>query len=151
LVNFRQSFLRISESPEFSSLDYHMWAYPDLAAQEIGLLPQPDGVLGFFPDLVFLKGYVRRRLSRELHLSVFRGDRFYEVSEVGGACCSGAPLISARTLGGSTWRVFGVYIGEETSHRHVGYAVRSEAFCHWVPDMLGHSVLDECRGGGADT
>jgi hypothetical protein len=96
------------------------------------------------PDLVFTSGYVRRRISRELPFSIYRGQTFYELSEVAGDGCSGGPVVKIpNTLSGGAWEIMGIYIGAGEAVTPVGYATRSDSFHSWEPQLLGRSVRDE--------
>lgn len=147
-----ESFLVVSNTVENQSCEFHMWSYPeeiaDLAKNDIisdknGI---PVGTTGIpIPELVFFQGYIRRRISKQLHLRIYTGDQFYEISEIGGACCSGSPIISKRAMG-KTWPVIAIYIGENSSGQvaKAGYAVRLDQLYDWRPSILnGKSILEE--------
>lgn len=137
------SFIEISGSSEHASCQYELWGYPEAVAHEVRAtaMRAEDANRLVNPDLVYNRGYVRRRIARELPVSIYRGSAFYELSEVAGACCSGAPVVNARRIGG-TWPVLGIYIGEETSKLQVGYAVRCDALVDWVPPLLGRRLVE---------
>ncbi|MFD9068932.1 S1 family peptidase [Streptomyces lasiicapitis] len=110
----------LSRTEEHSSLHYTLWGYPDAVLHEI---VDSGGMAEQRPDLVYSEGYIRRRITRAL--PVVRGSRFYELSTVSGAGCSGAPVISGRRQ--DYWKVIGVYVGQRRSEGGdlaVGYAVR---------------------------
>jgi hypothetical protein len=67
----------------------------------------PDGLPKIRPELIFDRGYVRRRIPRELPISMYRGRMFYELNIVAGEACSGSPVIVRR---GTLWDVVGVYV-----------------------------------------
>lgn len=136
----RVSYLSIPGDKEFASLEYSMWAYPEIIAKEVEYHGEPAGA--FQPDLVFFKGYVRRRMpfSPNPSFDAYKGSVFYELSEIGGSCCSGAPLINHR---GNVWKVFGIYVGDETTGRKCGYGVSLESIADWSPRCLGCTVRDE--------
>ncbi len=137
----RPSWMVIGSSSEHQSCDYHAWGYP-IAVAEMGQKYNEDGLQT--PDLVFTTGYVRRRISRELPFSVYRGTAFYELSEVAGDGCSGGPVLKKKAaLANGMWEVMGIYIGAGDVGASVGYATRSDAFHDWVPTLLGRSVRDE--------
>ena len=133
-----RSFLRISPTREHSALRYHLFGYPSDVAWENAA----EGRVLLRPDLIYNEGYIRRRISSEIPM--LRGRSFYELSEIAGAGCSGAPI--AKITGG-VWNVTGIYVGEKTNDRatSVSYAVRSDAFYDWVPACLGRSILDEAN------
>jgi hypothetical protein len=141
LMNFKQeSFLIISNAPQYSSCEYHCWGYPHEVAKEYSKLEEntPEQ-----PDLIFTKGYIRRRISRELYPTViFRGKQFYELSETVGGGNSGAPIILETSVGNKYWKIIGVYIGEKTEG-DLSYAVRAEAFASWKPQLLGKTIIEE--------
>lgn len=146
-----ESFLVISNTSENQTCEFHMWSYPeeiadlakhDIVGEENG---RPVGRGIAIPELVFFQGYIRRRISKQLHLRIYTGDQFYEISEIGGACCSGSPIISKRAMG-KTWPVIAIYIGENSSGQvtKAGYAVRLDQLYDWRPSILkGKSILEE--------
>lgn len=136
----RRSFLRISENSEYSSCAYRQLAYPEDAESELVI----DDRVVHRPDLIYLEGYIRRRVSNmDLPL---RGGLFYELSEPGSVGCSGSPIIDKK--GGDLWNVTGVYCGNRIANHGsvyfgVGYAVRSDAIADWTPAILGKPIKDE--------
>lgn len=101
---------------------YMLWGYPVDVQYEV---PNEHGVALPRPDLVYVEGYVRRRLSN-IDLPGIRGSQFFELDSAAGAGCSGAPVILRQT-GGGDWQVTGVYVGNrvnETEGVRVGYATR---------------------------
>ena len=56
----RPSYICITNEKQYGSLEYMMWAYPEVIAKEIMYSGAPKG--SFRPDLVYFKGYVRRRM-----------------------------------------------------------------------------------------
>jgi trypsin-like peptidase len=133
-----KSFFRLSNSVEHASCRYRLFGYPEDAAYE--LVQQGRAVLR--PDLIYNEGYIRRRISNEV--PQLRGRSFFELSEIAGQGCSGAPIAK---LSAPVWDVIGVYVGERINDRatSVSYAVREDAFRSWVPACMGVSVLDESR------
>jgi Trypsin-like peptidase domain len=132
-----KSFFRLSNTWEGASAKYQMWGYPEDVAQELGA----EGRVVDRPDLVYAEGYVRRRLAAHA-IPTTRGAEFFEVSELVGPGCSGAPLyINRRPF----WDVIGIYVGERLNDRatSVAYAVREDAFRGWVPAATGRSLLEE--------
>jgi hypothetical protein len=81
-----KSFLRLSNSIEHASCRYRLFGYPGDAAYE--RVQQGRAVLR--PDLIYNEGYIRRRISEEI--PQLRGQSFFELSEVAGQGCSGAPI-----------------------------------------------------------
>ena len=135
-----QSPLRLRNCWEGSSTKYDQFGYPVDALYDIvdervmRVVPRPD--------MVFVQGYVRRRISQTMPIPKVKGDQFFEVSELAGQGCSGSPLYINNN---GIWDVIGIYVGERLVEGGVmlGYAVREEAFRDWVPDVLGRSVLRE--------
>ena len=136
------SFLVLSETRENAGRSYAQWCYPQDILHEI----VENGRALQRPDLVYLEGYVRRRMPRN-PIPAIRGLTFFELSTPGGVGASGSPLISQDRPEGD-WPVFSIYVGERKSETDlsVGYGVPSEAFRDWVPQCLsGHTLLDESR------
>jgi hypothetical protein len=135
------SFFRIDATPHHSSLEYMLWGYPENVANEVRQLepPSANGGANIRPDLIYSGGHIRRRISRELPISLMRGVAFYELSSVAGACCSGAPVCAKSPFPDKTWKLIGIYIGESTGDRTaaVGYATRMDAVYDWVPAIAG--------------
>lgn len=135
----------LSSERQFGSAEVMMWAYPEVVAKErqSAALPGDPEASKVQPDLVYLQGYIRRRISRELPVAILRGNAFYEVSQIGGACASGAPVTLRAHR--KQWLVVGIYIGEQTSdaRRECGIVVRSDAILDWAPHILGSRVLDQ--------
>jgi hypothetical protein len=142
-----RSIMEISDVHEFASCEYDLWGYPDYVARELSnITPTPSGKSLIKPELIFQRGYIRRSISRQLQHGIYVGSNFYEISEVAGARCSGAPLIHRTKRGvNSSWQVIGTYIGEQTGTaiHAVGFAVRSSSICDWVPIVLGRSLGTE--------
>jgi hypothetical protein len=136
-----KSNLIIDPTRQNSSCEYHGWGYPMDTAEEITKLIEDRPAQ---PELIFTMGYIRRRISRELYPTmIYFGDAYYEVSELGGAGYSGAPIILKNSIGQNKWKVLGVYIGEKSEVPAVGYVIRSDSFYDWVPDILGCSIVEE--------
>ena len=138
----RSSYFYVNGQKEFQGIDYHMWSYPSAVAEEIRLHGIPNNHIQFRPDMTFFKGYVRRRMpfSPNPSFSMYHGAIFFEVSEVGGSCSSGSPLVAVRR---NRWETFAVYVGEETANRRCGYAVSLELVADWSPQILGSSIREE--------
>jgi len=98
----------------------------------------------FNRSAVYFRGYIRRKLPYSPNPS-FRscvGTSFYKVSEIAGACCSGAPLSTMDQVP----RVFAIYVGEESTSRRCGYAVNLTRFVNWVPKCLVKAMSSETVG-----
>lgn len=123
------------------SLEYSMWAYPDVIAREIEFHEWPTDSLNFNPSPVYFRGYIRRKLNYSPNPSfdMYVGKHFYEVSEIAGACCSGAPLSTIEMPPG----VFAMYIGEAHAERRCGYAMNLMRVLDWSPDILGRPIREE--------
>ncbi|MBS3694237.1 MULTISPECIES: S1 family peptidase [Rhodococcus] len=134
------SIMRISDTWEGSSFEYRQWSYPEETAQEL----EKDGVIALRPDLVYLQGYIRRRMQ-DIPLFAIRGHSFYELSEPGVSGCSGSPVISREPS--EIWKVVGIFAGHRHSAQNgnassVGYAVRADAIHNWSPSLLGRCISE---------
>jgi hypothetical protein len=142
-----RSIMELSSVNEFASCEYDLWGYPDYVAKELeNTTFSISGKVLIKPELIFQRGYIRRRITRELPQGIYVGSNFYEISAVAGARCSGAPIIHRSRRGANqSWQVIGTYIGEQTSTaiHAVGYAVRSSSIYDWQPSILGRSVGTE--------
>lgn len=110
----------LSRNQEFASCQYMLWGYPDAVLYEQVV----HGRVLQRPSMVYSEGHIRRRLT-DVPLDRPAGRRFYELSTVAGAGCSGSPVTVRRP--GDQWRVIGVYVGERRSESGdfaVGYATR---------------------------
>lgn len=139
------SIHELSAERHFGSAEVMMWAYPEHVAKEHqNSVPvdHPEATM-VQPDLIYFQGYIRRRISRQLPVGILRGSAFYEVSQIGGACSSGAPVTIRAP--DKNWKVIGVYVGEQTSdaRREIGIVVRSDAFFDWAPAILGNALAAE--------
>ena len=124
---------------EHASCDYEVWGYPHEVAEETKHdQTSPDQIPPQRPDMIYSKGHVRRRITRELPSRIYRGASFYELSMIAGDGCSGAPMVSIRRKNQSAHGVVGIYVGAINS---VAYAVRLDGnISKWVPDLLGYSL-----------
>ena len=123
--------------------DYYMWSYPQETSEEVEYFANHDeSYAPFRPSIVFFKGYLRRTINHSPNptISIYRGNRFFEVSEIGGACASGSPLL---TLKG---RVFAIYVGENGAR--CGYASVLSRLLSWSPNILGCTICQEATSGG---
>lgn len=136
------SWLVLTHLPQHQSRDYDLWGYP-ISVAELSSKYEEHGLEK--PDLVYTRGYVRRRISGSLPVSIYRGNSFYELSDLGGQGCSGGPVIDRSSVATPAWDVFGVYVGECNAGFSAGYAVRSDSFYSWVPRLIGHSLRDESQ------
>jgi len=134
------SWLVISDRSEHQSCDYEFWGYP-ISVAEISAKYEAHKMQS--PDLVYTRGYIRRRISRSLPMSIYRGKSFYEISELTGEGCSGGPLINRRSVGRPTWDVCGIHIGDCVAGFSAAYAVRSDSFYSWCPSLMGRSLREE--------
>ena len=141
------SWLTVTGSSGHQACEYDAWGYPVSVAESAATFEEAGLER---PELIYTRGYVRRRISRELPISIFRGSAFYELSQQGGAGCSGGPVIMRTSLGQSMWKVFGVYVAEAASPP-VAYAVRSDSFHLWEPQIVGRSILAESTEGSSTT
>jgi hypothetical protein len=128
----------------FPGGEYNMWAYPEVIAKEVEHHGPYRGGLRFNPAPIYFRGYIRRKMQYSPHpgLGMYVGDNFYEVSEIGGSCCSGAPLTTISELPG----VFAIYIGEAQAERRCGYATNLMKVLDWVPEILGKAIRYEVIG-----
>lgn len=140
----------ISRSNPNSALDYHCWGYPADHLHDYGIL-NSDGITSQVPELIFTKGYVRRRFSHTL--PGLRGAQFIELSEVAGNGCSGAPIIQIKTpyQKPPIHTVIGIYTGERVisemnedgmlvAKQRLGYATRLDGVFEWLER---HEVLSD--------
>ena len=138
------SIYRVSDAAEFASQEIMMWGYPERVALEIRKTSHDPFLRenGVDPDLIYMKGYIRRRLSRPMQTGNIIGSEFFEISEAAGSCYSGAPVIPRQPR--RTNEVIGIYIGEETAGRGaVGIVVRCQNIAHWTPTLTGRRLADE--------
>ena len=134
------SVIALSESNDTSNLPYQQWAYPQDVLYDI----VHDGKTQERPDLVYMEGYIRRRMTG-IPLPAIRGTRLFEVSTAAGPGASGSPLVAKPGIGMERWPVTGIYIGERSSDSgdRVGYAARVEDVRDWRPPLLGGATLME--------
>ena len=132
------SIFSLSDSWEGSSLNYKMFGYPDDMMFELDESGRSTGR----PDLVYLQGYIRRRINHDI--PQLRGKAFFELSEVGGTGCSGNPVFKIIP-NDPVWKIVGIYCGEKLNDRgaSVSYAVRAEVFRNWIPEVLGKPIIKE--------
>jgi len=140
-INYQplNSFFCLNNVHETQGLEYRQFAYPDDMMYELEAFGRATGR----PDMIYLQGYIRRRTNHPI--PYMRGESFFELSQIGGAGCSGSPIFKIDQL--KNWRVVGVYVGERLNDRgtSVSYAVREDAIRDWIPAILGHSLLIEAQ------
>ncbi|WP_315701870.1 MULTISPECIES: serine protease [unclassified Bradyrhizobium] len=126
------------------SYEYSMWAFPEVIAEEVRYHDWPRDLPQFRPAHVYFRGYVRRKLSHSPNpsFSSYVGKHFYEVSEIAGACSSGAALTTIT----NPPAVFAIYIGDEQTGRRCGYAMNAMKVLDWTPRILGKAIRDEAVG-----
>jgi hypothetical protein len=73
LLRDRPSFFAVSGQMEHASREVELWGYPRRVTEEVALEGPPDGRPQVRPDLIFHRGYVRRRIPRELPISGVAG------------------------------------------------------------------------------
>ena len=134
----KDTFLKISGSAEHSSCDYMQWAYPEDVVMEMTI----DSKAVSRPDLVFLKGYIRRRFANFDNSMLIKGS-LYELSEVGISGCSGSPIIRTNRPGdnNAVWNVIGIYCSSRATEIEgykvqVGYAVRTATVYEWITNII---------------
>ena len=130
--------IQLSDVDVTAGQDYHMWSYPEETASEVKNFPNHSASFASFrPAIVFFRGYVRRSIyhNPNPNISIYRGERYYEISEVAGACASGSPVLTPEG------RVFAIYVGENSNR--CGYASMLSSALSWSPTVLGHSILEE--------
>jgi S1-C subfamily serine protease len=141
IANYSPSFFGPPSALPNASLEYEGWGYPSDAAEWVG------GVV--VPDLVYHRGYVRRRFSKAVQGLI--GSRFLELSEPIFPGASGGPVVTRRRLPGNRWELIGVFAGVlARPYNHdpnlvstVGYGTCLSAVTDWVPQILGHSLAVE--------
>ena len=134
----KDTFFNLTNFIAHSSTDYTQWSYPEDVVMEKNLI-YPKAIR---PDLVFLKGYIRRRVTNFDNDMFIKGS-LYELSELGIGGCSGSPIIINR--GGFSWSVIGIYSSSRTTELNcckvqVGYAVRIDAVYEWAQNILFQKI-----------
>lgn len=139
----RQSIFGVSTTPYHASAEFDAWGYPKAISDD----SKKFGADGLHcPDLIYTRGYIRRRISKELPFSIYVGSAFYELSAISaGSAYSGSPVVFRRQRRlEEKWELMGIYIGERSSDEiQVAYAVRAESFADWRPTILGGSSIAE--------
>lgn len=158
-VKIRSPFI-IEKNFRLPGADFYSVGYPEHLMFDNHLrVKAPDGTS--IPDEIniLMKGYVKRLLNYPI--GNLKGSKFLELSEVGTAGYSGAPVVSqyATTLALakdnkvqkqiSCHRLLGIYIGEkatelgDTHKIHYGYATSVEAFMDWKPKILNGQNISQ--------
>lgn len=138
-----RTFLQLGDKHVTQGFRYRQLAYPADVAHEL----IEGHAVRFRPNLVYVEGYIRRRMSG-IPVPAIRGEHLFEVSTAAGLGASGSPLIDVSP--GERWDVVGVYVGQRVTEGEdpvrLGYAARADAFREWTPDLLaGRTVLDDSR------
>jgi hypothetical protein len=126
------SWLKIDAYEQHASGQYELWGYPEDVLYDAAV-KKADGTAYQNPDLIYTKGYIRRRVSFEM--PGVKGANLFELSEVAGSGCSGGPMITRR---GNEWYVSGIYLGERRTQlgdgpiRELAYALRISAVRAWL-------------------
>lgn len=129
------SFFKLDTEFRQATTEYNAWGYPHAITKQTTYLADGNPL----PDLTYTAGYIRRRVSRELPSVQFTGSKFFELSEMVSEGYSGSPV----HLKGKPENTLGIYAGICDEAR-AGYAVRSESFLDWKPEILnGKTVLQE--------
>jgi hypothetical protein len=133
------SFLQVVDRKEYSSLSYRMFGYPVDVAYEL----EKEGRCLTRPDLIYTQGYIRRRIN--FPILRLKGTKFYEISELAGRGCSGAPIIKFTK---PIWEVIGIYAGDRVNKNEnitIAYCVRSDSFADWAPEILKTTIKTESK------
>lgn len=131
--------------------DYYSVGYPTYLALDNHLNARlPDGTIVKDEINILNKGYIKRLVN--YNVGRFKGNKLLELSEVGTAGFSGAPIVSIYATKFSllkdnkttnevvAHRLLGIYIGENQmelgdGHISYGYAASVEAFADWKPKI----------------
>lgn len=120
-----------------------VWGYPEDVMYEV----VAEGLAKPRPSLVYVAGYIRRRMPTDADVPAIRGRHLHECGGLAGPGCSGGPVILRRL--GDDWPIIGVYLGERLAPDRglfVSYAARADDLAEWVPGVLGQSLLNESHG-----
>jgi hypothetical protein len=137
-----ESPLRMTDDPQYGSASWMLWGYPEDVMRDRVV----DGVAGEHPELVFVNGYIRRRMPSDIDVPQVRGRALYECGGLAGRGCSGAPVIRTDQVRAGYWPVVGVYVGQRIAADRgmfVSYAVRLDDVADWIPTVLGQSLAAE--------
>jgi len=140
--------LRLDERRLSPEREVEVLGYPEETFYE---RLRSDGKAPYHPQIVNTRAYIRRLVDNTDHRMRGGGESFYELSQLAGDGCSGAPTIAYDAPGSKTYKVIGIYKGQRqmTSSRgitsSVGYATRSEMFAGWCPAILGRTLVQEAN------
>jgi hypothetical protein len=137
----------LSEAKVHSGFQYHLFGYPLDTLHEVRENRRPDGRIAPRPDLIYNKGYVRRRISFDIGVPNVIGKQFLELSELAGRGCSGGPV--HKLVPGKSLQVVGIYVGERFGEDGIGvaYPARIEAIIGWKPKMLDANLFEFVNEG----
>lgn len=144
----------ITEKKHFGWKDYMLCGYPEMVIFEDRRNININGKVLPRPDLISIKGHIRRRIPRNIDIPNIKGQMFYELSSIAGWGCSGAPIFNV--LPNKKWEVIGLYSAQKIFYSEnkddnnikfidygVGYAVTSDFIANWQPNILGLSIKEE--------
>jgi hypothetical protein len=154
-----RSPFRVSTEWQGGWKDYLTCGYPMDVAYE-NIIDSPIGkIVATKPEMVHTRGYIRRIISKNLEISNIKGNSFYELSTLAGKGYSGGPIF--HITNGRVWEIMGIYVAEKEIIKHdfideenreilyvypsVAYAVRSQMFADWIPEILGFRIIDESQ------
>lgn len=149
----------ISAEKQYGWKDYFLCGYPEMVLREQRDNLDIKGNVMERPDMISIKGHIRRRIPftlDKLDIKNIRGNTFYELNNVAGWGCSGSPLFEIEP--NRSWKVMGIYVAQKIFYLEnenddntkyidysVGYAITSDAFANWKPDILDKSILEESK------
>jgi hypothetical protein len=140
--------LRLDDRRRSPEQEVEVLGYPEETFYERRMA---DGTAPYNPQIVNTRAYVRRWVNNPDHEMRGGGESFYELSQVAGDGCSGAPAIAYDRPGKKTYSVIGIYKGQRKMTSSSGidtavaYATRSESFASWQPRILGTTLLEEAN------
>lgn len=107
--------LRLDANLRNPGEEFEAWGYPQVTYTAKIV----DSKVRESPQMVYDRGYIRRRRDRE-NLPNLKGHFLYELSTRPGAGYSGSPICAYEPSGSKSWRVIGIYIGEQgTGQTHL--------------------------------
>lgn len=134
-----KSPLRVTREPQFGSAQWMLWGYPEDIMYDLVV----GGTAVLRSELVFVSGYVRRRVPQDVEIPQVRGRALYECGGLAGPGCSGSPMILTNQIQDRHWPMFGLYVGERIASDRglfVSYAVRMDDVLDWSPRVLGRPL-----------